>query len=94
MFLNNIPRHIDFDLVGKSAVGRGGMSAKVAAAANAVNSSPATKAAIIASGHYSDTLLRIVRGDLVGTLFQKEMEFNTPAIQRMYTRYVAFFQVE
>lgn len=66
--------HEDIELhcEGKSSVGRGGMASKIEAAKNAVNLSPSTRAVVIASGHKEDAILKIVRGELLGTLFLKD----------------------
>ncbi|CAI7832717.1 unnamed protein product [Closterium sp. NIES-54] len=53
----------------KSRVGRGGMTAKVDAALKAAMGGVTT---VIASGLTNDGVLRVLRGELVGTLFHKD----------------------
>ncbi|GJP34554.1 hypothetical protein CLOM_g18988 [Closterium sp. NIES-68] len=53
----------------KSRVGRGGMTAKVDAALKAAMGGVTT---VIASGLSNDGVLRVLRGELVGTLFHKD----------------------
>eukprot|EP01118_Nematostelium_gracile_P018151 TRINITY_DN797_c0_g1_i1.p1 TRINITY_DN797_c0_g1~~TRINITY_DN797_c0_g1_i1.p1 ORF type:complete len:741 (+),score=180.87 TRINITY_DN797_c0_g1_i1:137-2359(+) len=71
--IHTFSRQLEFDLNGKSSVGRGGMASKIDAAYMAVNAANSnTKAVIIASGHRPNTIHRIVGGELVGTLFMRE----------------------
>ncbi|CAI5507168.1 unnamed protein product, partial [Closterium sp. Naga37s-1] len=53
----------------KSRLGRGGMTAKVEAA---IHSSGGGVPTVIASGLSSDALLRVLAGEMVGTLFHKD----------------------
>eukprot|EP01103_Thecamoeba_quadrilineata_P014444 TRINITY_DN4316_c0_g2_i2.p1 TRINITY_DN4316_c0_g2~~TRINITY_DN4316_c0_g2_i2.p1 ORF type:complete len:633 (-),score=137.13 TRINITY_DN4316_c0_g2_i2:58-1956(-) len=52
----------------KSRVGRGGMQAKIDAAVGALQY---VKAVVVASGYNLDTIKRVLKGELVGTLFTK-----------------------
>ncbi|CAL4960453.1 unnamed protein product [Urochloa decumbens] len=53
----------------KSRVGRGGMQAKVVAAANAASKGVPV---VIASGFATDTIIKVLKGEKVGTLFHNE----------------------
>lgn len=53
----------------KSNVGRGGMQAKVAAAANAASKGVPV---VIASGFATDSIIRVLKGEKIGTLFHNE----------------------
>eukprot|EP00249_Psilotum_nudum_P023508 c28901_g1_i2 orf=755-3061(-) len=53
----------------KSRVGRGGMTAKVYAAQNAAN---AGVPVVITSGFTADGILRVMKGERIGTLFHKD----------------------
>jgi glutamate 5-kinase len=76
---------LELDLNGKSSVGRGGMASKIESARLAANSSnPAMKAVVIANGHRPDTISRIMRGELVGTLFVRDP--SPPGLQREHCR--------
>jgi len=55
-----------------SGMGKGGMQAKVIAAAKALNYAK-FPAIIIANGFQQDSIVRVVRGESVGTLIIKEM---------------------
>jgi len=56
----------------KSRIGRGGMQAKIEAAVSAVDNG--IKAIVIASGYRTDSILQIMNGEMVGTLFVKNPE--------------------
>lgn len=60
----------DFTIGSKSRVGRGGMQAKVDAALSAVQKR--VKTVVIANGFKLDTVLSILDGEWVGTVFSKE----------------------
>ncbi|CAL4946586.1 unnamed protein product [Urochloa decumbens] len=53
----------------KSRVGRGGMQAKVVAAANAASKGVPV---VIASGFATDTIIKVLKGEKVGTLFHNQ----------------------
>jgi len=53
----------------KSCVGRGGMQAKVVAAANAASKGVPV---VIASGFATDTIIKVLKGEKIGTLFHNE----------------------
>ncbi|RLN04279.1 hypothetical protein C2845_PM13G13340 [Panicum miliaceum] len=53
----------------KSRVGRGGMQAKVVAAANAASKGVPV---VIASGFATDSIIKILKGEKIGTLFHNE----------------------
>lgn len=69
----------------KSLQGRGGMGAKVDAALNAIHGG--VQAVVIAAGHDTATIGKIMEGDKVGTLFLNNSDSypNSPAIKREET---------
>ncbi|XP_031380815.1 delta-1-pyrroline-5-carboxylate synthase [Punica granatum] len=59
----------------KSRVGRGGMTAKVSAAVNAAN---AGIPVIITSGYSAESIIKVLQGQRIGTLFHKEAHLWMP----------------
>jgi delta-1-pyrroline-5-carboxylate synthetase len=63
-----VPGHIEVIIGEGSRVGRGGMQAKIDAALHALREE-SVQAVVIASGMIPDTILKMARGERVGTLF-------------------------
>jgi delta-1-pyrroline-5-carboxylate synthetase len=65
--IHTYTRQADITFGAKSRVGRGGMQAKVAAAYAGIDNG--VKAVVIASGYQRNTVLRLMKGHVIGTLF-------------------------
>lgn len=69
--LDTFPTNTDEFIIGKgSNCGRGGMQAKIDASLRALEE-PSVEAVVIASGFVPNTISKVCRGEIVGTLFTK-----------------------
>jgi glutamate 5-kinase len=61
-----------YKIEGKSTGGRGGMQAKIDSVMRILSHQHGPEAIIIANGFNPDTIQRIIRGEVVGTIFRKQ----------------------